>query len=123
MTVKITSEELVYCLSYRALTVYNKVGQFGYFVLATVATVHYLYTVLLLHMQQPHRRLLTVLFVTRIPSSRNKAYSIGLQETFRRILLHAEAIVIDSRKTSKFPICMNSRRNTRHACLKTVTSS
>jgi len=87
MNVKITSKELVYFSSLRALTVYTKVGQFGYLVLATVAIVHYHYTVPLLHMHQPHHRLHTVVFVTLVPYSRNKAYSIGLQETFTQDLI------------------------------------
>jgi len=88
MTLKITSKEIVYCSSLEAVTVYTKVGQIGYLVHSTVKTVHYLYTVRLpLHMQQPHHRLLTVVLVTRVPSSRNQAYSIGLQETSTQDLI------------------------------------
>ena len=96
-------------------------GQFGDLVLATVATAHYFYTVPQINTQQPHHRLLTVVLVTGVPYSSNKAYSIGLQKSLRRTLLHADAIIIDSRKTSSFPNCMNSRRNTGHALFKTVT--
>ena len=123
VTVKITSKKLVYCSSLGAVTVYTKLGQFGYLIIPAIATVHYLYTVRLLHMQQPHHCLLTVVSFTPVPSSRNKAYSMRLRKCLRRTLFQADAIDIDSRKTSRFPICMNSRRNTRHACLKTVTSS
>jgi len=38
-------------------------------------------------------------------------------------LLHADAIVIASTKTSMLPNCMNLRLNIRQACLRTVTSS
>jgi len=82
MTVKITSKEVIYCSSLGAVTVYTKVGQFGYIVLATFANVHYFYPVRVFHVQQPHLFLLTVVFVTSVPSSTNKAYSIRLQKTF-----------------------------------------
>jgi len=87
VTVKITFKELLYFSSLGAVTVYSKLRQFGYLVFATVAKVHCLQTVHLLHMQQPHHRLLTVVFVTRVTSSRNKAYCIGLQETFTQVLI------------------------------------
>ena len=38
-------------------------------------------------------------------------------------LLNADTIVRDSRKTTIFPICKNSRRKTQQACRRTVTSS
>ena len=47
----------------------------------------------------------------------------GFRNRLRSTLLHADAMVISSKKTSMLPICMHSRLNTRHACLRPVTSS
>jgi len=44
----------------------------------------------------------------------------GCRNRLRRNLLHADAIVIDSRNTSMFPTLLNSRLKTPHACIWTV---
>ena len=49
MTVEMASEKLVYFSGLGAVTVYTKVGQLGYFILAKFASVHYLHRINLLH--------------------------------------------------------------------------
>ena len=75
-------------------------GQFGYLVLATGATVHYFYTVRLLHMQQLHHRLLTVIFFSEVYLPvRIRPIVSGCRKRLRSTLLNADVIVIDSRKS------------------------
>ena len=52
MAVIVATKELVACACLGAIIVYTEAGQFGQPVLATV---HYLHTVSILHMQQPHQ--------------------------------------------------------------------
>jgi len=87
MAVKMAPEKFVYCSGVGAITIYTEAGQFGQIVLVTVATVHYLQPINLLHMQQPHHGLLTVLVVTCAPSGRYESYCVGLQETFTQQLI------------------------------------
>jgi len=51
MAVPVAPKQPVYCLVVGALNVYTKVGQIGYFIHATVPTVHYLHPMNLLHVQ------------------------------------------------------------------------
>jgi len=48
MTVPMAPEKLVYFTGLLAVTVYTEEGQLGYFVIASVATVHYLHPINLL---------------------------------------------------------------------------
>ena len=74
-------------------------------------------------MQRPHQGLPAALAITGVVSGRYESNSAGCTNRLRKILLHVDAIVIDSRNNSIFPMCMNSRLNTRNACFRTVTSS
>ena len=87
MTVKMAPENLIYCSGLGAVTVYTKVGQFGYFKLATVGTVHYLHPINLHHVQQPYQCLLTLLVITSALSSQYESESVRLQETFTHNLV------------------------------------
>jgi len=82
MAVPMSPEKIVYCTGFRVITIYTEAGHFGYFLLATVATVHYLHPINLLHMQQPQQGLLAVVVITCIPSSWYKSISVRLQESF-----------------------------------------
>ena len=88
MTVKMAPEKLVYCSGLGgAVTVYSKVGQFGYSLITTVASVHYLHPINLLHVQQPYQCLLTILVIASVPSSRYESDSVWLQEKFTQNLV------------------------------------
>jgi len=87
MALKEATKELVDCTVVVAITIYTEAGQFGQPVLATVATVHYLHPVSLLHMQQPNQRLLTILVITSVPSGWYESNSVGLQESFTQYLI------------------------------------
>ena len=82
MALKITIKELVDYACLEPITIYTEADQFEQPLLATVATVHYLHTVRLFHMQQPHRSLLTIVAIACVPTSRYEPYSVGLRESF-----------------------------------------
>jgi len=65
----VAAKELLVCTCLWAITMYTKAGKFGQALLATVASVHYLYTVSVFHMQQPHQCLLAVIVIARVPRS------------------------------------------------------
>jgi len=78
MAVKIATKKLVDCTCLGAISLYTEVGQFGQPVLETVGRVHYLITLRLLHMQQPHQGFLAVVVISRVPSGRYEASIVGL---------------------------------------------
>jgi len=78
MTVTIATKELVDCTGLRAITMYNEAGQFGQHLLAKFPIVHNLHLDRLLHMQQPHQCLLSILVTKSEPSSRYESYCFGL---------------------------------------------
>ena len=55
------NRKFVYCSGLGAITVYIEAVRLGQIVLATVAPVHYLHPINLLHMQQPYQSLIAVL--------------------------------------------------------------
>jgi hypothetical protein len=78
MAVKMATKQLLDCRFLGAITIYTEAAHFGQPVLATVATVHYLHTVNLLHMQHPHQCLLPIIVIACVPTSRYEYYSVGL---------------------------------------------
>jgi len=83
------------------------VRQFRQSVFASVACVLYFHPISLLLGKQPHDSFLTVLVITGVPSRGYQPSSVGLQKLAPQLLIAADAIVRDSRKTSIFPICKN----------------
>ena len=82
MAVIVATKELIDCACLGAITIYTKAVQFGQFVITTVATVLYFYTVSLFHMHQPHQCVLPIVDIARVPTSRYESVSVGLQESF-----------------------------------------
>ena len=119
----IAPTELVYCISFCTISIYTKVRQFRQAVFASVACMLYGHPIGPLHVKQQQDSFLTVLVITGVSSRGDQTYSIGFKNLRRNTLLHADAIIRDSRKTSIFPICKNSRPKTRQPCLRTVKSS
>ena len=114
-----TATEFFHCIVLGTISVQTEVRYFGQSVLASIACVRYLHSVSLLHEKQPHHCLLNVHMYLPIVVNPTRSGFPNLQS---KTLLHADAIVTDSRYTSMFPICKNSRLNTCHTCFKTVTS-
>ena len=81
MVVIITLKELVVCTRLVAVTIYTAAGQILEPVFATVAAVHYLHPVGLLHMQEQHHGLLLILVIACVTSSPCESYCVELQET------------------------------------------
>jgi len=71
----------------RSISDYTKAGQFGYFVAATVVTLHYLQPINLLHSQQPYESLVTILVVTCVPNGRYETYSVRLKDSSTQQLI------------------------------------
>ena len=100
VAVPMTPEKLISYIRLCTITVHTEVGSFRQPVFASVASVLYDHPICLLHVKQPHGNFLTVLVITDVPSRGDQTLLSGFKNLRSNTLLHADAIVRDSRETS-----------------------
>ena len=105
MTVVETSDKIVHVPRLRAETVNNKVGDFWQTVLASITTVQYPeFPVNHFLVDQPHQSFLTLIDIVAVSALGKRPMVSVLRKLLRNTLLHADAILMASRKTPMLPI-------------------
>jgi hypothetical protein len=108
---KVAATEFVHFFRFTAIAIHTKTGQFRQSGFSPFSAVQNFAIVRLFFVNQPHDCFLAIVYVAIVPSFGDKAYSIRLINKRRNTLLHALAIVTDSRKSLSSPISINSRLN------------
>ena len=123
VSVLITAPKFVHGIGFSTESIYTQARKCGQSVLATVSTMHYSASVQLFSIDQPHNRFLAVVDVARVTTSRDQSYGVRLQKEFAQYFLACGRDLYGLMKYVDISTCRNSRLNTRHACLTTMTTS